>query len=341
MKRAEHFVIALLAAALAALSYLHFRPHGAESARVPDSPAPPPGVAPEVRSEEDALPMRPGAASPLEDSAAPRDAEARAKAYQEKRAREAREREQGELDRLLEFARRLLAEGGVEALLWAEALDQNGEGNDEDLRRLIAQFAKETDPAALWALAQRIRFHLTDPRGRLWTVDQEAYREFETWAREEPDAFKRGFALGSAGSTGWGKEGAWLRDRMLNDPDARLRGRAAGLLPPAKNLPESEARPVADRYRELLDDRDERVRESAARGYGGWAYRESDAERLIEAARRDSSEGVRAAAAAALGSCVFDTARKALAEIAADPAQPAGVRAAAEMALAGGVVPGK
>lgn len=330
MRQIEHAVIVILFSAVVALSWLIVRHRCEEGeaavAGAPGSPeaAPAPGVEPagEVRAPE------------------PAPAESRARAHQEERTREIREGEQSEFDRLLDVARGLLQSGGVEALLWAPFPEQAGSGNDEDLRRLVEMFGAETDPARLWAIAQRIRFHLTDPRGRLWTVDQDAVRAFERFAVEDADPLKRQVALGSSGPTGWGGGEALVRGRMMGDPDARVRATAAGLMRPPQGVSEADAQPVADRFREMLSDADPNVRAAAARGFGGWAYRDDDVEALARAARTDASEAVRLNATQSLAAAGTDAGRRALVEISNDPAQSGGVRAAAVAGLKGaGVVP--
>ncbi len=338
MRRLEHAVIAFLLAALVALSYVHFRaprpavnaPPAAEP--VAERPAPPPPAAPGTAPSPEPEPAR-------EESAAERQA----REYQELRWNLDRAEEGGQLEALFDLAKKVVRDDGVGGLFWAPCPAQAGSGNDEDLRRLVGEFGKETDPARLWALAQRIRFHLTDPRSRIWTIDAEAYAAFEKWARDAEDPYKRGFALGSAGATGWGDEAALNRDRLLNDPDVRVRATAAGLLPAPKGVGEAEARPVADRFRELLGSTDPGIRASAARGFGAWAYRSEDVEALVRAAREDSSESVRLSATRSLGANGSDLARRTLREIAENPSESQAVRDAAGEQLLDGVhvlVPG-
>lgn len=326
MRRFEHAVIAFLLAALAALSYVHFRaPRPAVNAppaagAVAERPAPP-----VPRPPEPAEPEPPREESP---------AERQAREYQELRWALDRAGEQGELNRLLDFAKKTLQDGGVSALLLAPCPPQTGSGNDEDLRRLVAEFGRETDPALLWALAQRIRFHLTFPRGRLWTIDEQAYAAFKKWGVEAEDPLKRGFALGAAA---WGSESELMRDRLLNDPDARVRATAARMLPPPKGVSEDEARPVADRFRELLGSTDDGIRASAASGFGAWAFRSEDVEALVRAATDDSSESVRLSATRSLGANGFDLARRTLREIAESPSESEAVRGAARDQLLEGI----
>jgi hypothetical protein len=332
MRRLEHLALAVLLAAVAVLSWRQFRPvtsAAPEEASVAARPAPGPPRA--AAAPEPDAPEPP----PREET----DAERAAREVQVNRRALAAAEEGAQLDALLDRAKQLLSADGLDALFAAEFPRQSGHGNDDDLRRLVAEFAKETDPARLWALAQRIRFHLTDPRGRIWTVDQLAYAAFETWAKEGDDAVKRGVALGAAGATGWGDEDELLRDRLLHDPDVRVRATAAGLLRPPKGVNAADAAPVADRFRELLGSSDPAIRAQAARGFGPWAFREADVEALVSAAQRDSSDGVRTAAARSLAACRSDRARTALAGLAADPAQPQAVRdAAAEGLRQGGVI---
>ncbi|KAF0244515.1 MAG: hypothetical protein FD180_2476 [Planctomycetota bacterium] len=341
MRRFEHAVIALLLAALAALSYVHFLsriPAVNTPAAGTRSEALPPSVSPPVSGRQPADAAHDGAnpASPRQES----DDERRAREYAGTRLKMAELEESQQFDRLVDLAKSHLAAGGADALFWALFPKQEGSGNDEDLRRLVAEYAKETDPARLWALAQRIRFHLTDPRGRIWTVDSDAFREFEKWASAEGDPYKRGFALGSAGATGWGDESAVTRGRLLNDPDERIRATAAVLLPAPNGVSADEARPVADRYRELLESRDENVRASAAGSFGPWAFREEDVEALVRAAGSDSSDAVRANATRALAANGSDKAKQALADLVKDLSQPQVVRDAARQGLKGaGVVP--
>ncbi len=329
MRRIEHAVIAFLLAALAALSYVHFRaprpavnaPPAAEAvAELPALPAP--------RPSEPAAPAEPE--PPREES----PAERQAREYQELTWALDRAGEQGELNRLLDAAKKTLQDGGVSALLWAPCPPQTGSGNDEDLRRLVAEFGKETDPALLWALAQRIRFHLTAPRGTLWTIDEEAYVAFKKWGVESEDPLKRGFALGAAG---WGSEAELMRDRLLNDPDARVRATAARMMPPPKGVSEDDARPVADRFRELLGSTDDGIRASAASGFGAWAFRAEDVEALVRAAKDDSSESVRLSATRSLGANGSDLARRTLREIAGNTAESQAVREAAGEQLLEGI----
>lgn len=326
MRRLEHFAIALLLAALVALSYVHFRaPRPAVNAPpaaevVAELPAPPVPRPPEPADPE----------PPREESAADRQA----REYQELTWALDRAGEQGELNRLLDFAKKTLQDGGVSALLWAPCPPQTGSGNDEDLRRLVAEFGKETDPALLWALAQRIRFHLTYPRGRIWTIDEQAYAAFKKWGVEAEDPLKRGFALGAAG---WGNETELMRDRLLNDPDARVRATAARMMPPPKGVSEDDARPVADRFRELLGSTDDGIRASAASGFGAWAFRAEDVEALVRAAKDDSSESVRLSATRSLGANGSDLARRTLREIAGNPSESQAVRDAAGEQLLEGI----
>lgn len=330
MRQIEHAVIVILFSAVVALSWLIVR-HRCEEGEA--------AVA-EVPGFPKAAPAPSGGGAGGVPEADPVPVESRARAYQEVRAREVRDSEQREFDRLLEVARSLLQSGGVDELLWAPFPGQAGSGNDEDLRRLVEMFGAETDPARLWAIAQRIRFHLTAPRGRLWTVDQEAVRAFERFAVEDADPLKRQVALGAFGSTGWGGVEELVRGRMMGDPDARVRATAAGLMRPPQGVSEADARPVADRFREMLADADPNVRAAAARGFGGWAYREEDVDALSRAARTDASEAVRLNAAGSLSAAGTDAARRALADLANDPAQPAAVRDAARAGLkAAGVVP--
>lgn len=331
MRRLEHLTIAVLLAAVAGLSFVHFRVPRPAPLAPPMAEAKPAAPAPAVASEpESAKPPE-----PPEESAAERIA----RDDQAKRWALAAAEEGSQFNALLDRAKEILAAGGLDALFNAEFPKQSGNGNDEDLRRLVEAFAAETDPARLWALAQRIRFHLTDPRGRIWTVDSDAYAAFEKWAREGDDPVKRGVALGAAGATGWGDEAALLRDRLLHDPDVRVQATAAGLLPAPKGVSAADAAPVADRFRELLASSDPAIRAQAAKGFGPWAFRDENAGALIAAAERDSSESVRAAATRSLAGCRSDRAREALSGLAADPSQPQAVRdAASEGLLQGGVI---
>jgi len=341
VRRFEHAVIAILLAALAALSYVHFlsrRPAGnappADSLTEAKSPAAPPPDS--VRQPGDAAHDVAIPASSRQES----EDERRAREFAGTRLKTAAAEESGELDRLVELAKTYLAAGGADALFWALFPKQEGNGNDEDLRRLVTEYAKETDPARLWALAQRIRFHLSDPRGRIWTVDSDAYREFEKWASADGDPFKRGFALGSAGATGWGDVAGLARRQLLEDPDERIRATAAGLLPPPNGVSPNEAGPIADRYRDLLESNDEYVRASAAKGYGPWAFREDDLERLSRTAANDRSDRVREIATRSLAGNGSDRAKKALRDLAADISQPQVVRFAALEGLKSlGIVP--
>ncbi|MCE9583215.1 MAG: HEAT repeat domain-containing protein, partial [Planctomycetes bacterium] len=240
--------------------------------------------------------------------------------------------ESGQFDKLLDLAKQILADGGAEALLWAPCPQQTGSGNDEDLRRLVAEYGKETDPARLWALAQRIHHHLTYPRGTIWTVDLEACETFAKWATEGEDPLKRGFALAASGTN--------ARNPLLFDPDFRVRGTAAGLLPAPKGISASDAAPVADSYRELLNSTDPNIRAAAAKGFGPWAFRPEDVDALIHAAQSDSSELVRANAARSLATNGSDRAKEALTAIAKDLAQPDAVREAARIGMReSGIVP--
>ncbi len=334
MRRIEHGVIAVLAAALAALSWVHWFRGGPVGEG-------PPGVAPKAEEAREetvaggAPPSEPvgKAGMPAPATLGESEDERRARVYAEERRAEVAGAEQARFDALLDQARALIASGGLDALLWAPFPLQTGSGNDRDLMRLVAEFEGETDPARLWALAQRIRFHLTDPRGTLWTTDPAATVAMERMTREDADPLKRALALGSGG-------GGVARNRLLHDLDARVQAKAAGILPAPSGVKEGDAGPVADRYRELLGNPDAQVRTEAARGFGRWAFRDADVDALIEIARTDPSPGVRAAAAQSLGAGSSDRARKALSAIAADPTQPESVRAAARGQLEGaGVLP--
>jgi len=174
----------------------------------------------------------------------------------------------------------------------------------------------------------------------MWTIDQEAYRAFERQAVEATDPVKRQIALGSVGATGWGDAEALARGRMMDDPDARVRATAAGLMRPPKGVSEADARPVADRFREMLRDADANVRAAAARGFSGWAYRAEDVEALSGVARNDPSETVRLNATRSLSAMSSEAARRALGGLANDASQPAEVREAARAGLKdAGVVP--
>lgn len=334
MRRLEHVAIALLSAALLALLIVHFRsrregprePAATAVNSVPVTPRIPSAVSPPAEAEA-------GLPEPLTD------AEARAKAWQEKRAREERDEERAQFEALLDRARELTKAGGLDGLLWGDSPEQRGDGNDEDLRRLVAEFERETDPERLWALAQRIRFHLTDPRSRIWTVDQDAFERFARQATDASDPVKRQIALGVSAGTGWGDRAAACRDRLLKDPDVRVRAKAAELMPPPKGASASEARPVAERFRELLLDGSSGVRAAAAGGFGGWAYREEDADALAEVARSDPSEAVRLGAARSLAASAAPGARDRLRDLAGDASLPSAVRDAARAGLSGGVVP--
>jgi hypothetical protein len=339
MNRIAALVIALQSAVIAGLLWLQFRP--------PPEPAPRPAEA--VAPVPEPLPTPPRRPEPPDDDprgipAGPQplesQAERRAREYREERSQQAADAERKQFGALLDAARALLASGGLDALLWESYPHwQNGEGNDEDLRRLVSEFATETDPARLWALAQRIRFHMTDPRGSIWIVDEEAVKGFMKWASEAEDPVKRQIALSAVGATGWGRD-QFKRDRFLNDPDARVQATAGAMLGLPRGVSEKDAAPLADRFRELLRSPDERVRAAAATGFSGWAFREEDVDALIAAAKTDTSMRVRENSLYGLGMSGSERARRTLKEIVADATYPESFRSRAATELARtGVVP--
>ncbi|MBI2921599.1 MAG: HEAT repeat domain-containing protein [Planctomycetes bacterium] len=333
MRRFQSAVIALQTAAIVGLLWLHF------GKREEPAPAKTEVPSPETAAEPVQAPRPKPADAPETQKRGESDAEQRAREYQEARSSETADLETTQFESLLESARNLFAQGGLDALLWAPfPHDQKGQGNDEDLRRLVALFASETDPARLWALAQRIRFHLTDPRGSIWTIDQNAFDAFSTCAREAEDPVKRQIALSACGATGWGDD--LKTDRFLHDPDARVQATAGPMLGRPRGVSESEAAPIADRFRELLRSPDEHVRASAAMGFTGWAYREDDVEALITAAKTDTSMNVRRSALYGLGMSGSERARRTLKEIVADTSYPEDLRSRAATELSRtGIVP--